>query len=234
MEYCIDTHPEVQAGKQINNFLKEHKDVPVLLMFSGGSAFSVFEHVDAEYVDERITMSVIDDRFSMDPLVNNFTQFEQTDFFDKLLEKQVSIIGTKIYKGESLPRAVQHYEMQLRMWRKRNPEGIVCAILGMGDDGHTAGIFPFPESEKCFNDLFLDDEWVVGYDAKGKNQHSIRFTVTLSFLLQEVEYAIAFACGEQKHLMLKKIKGEKLPYHVMPAQVWKDMKKVTLCTDLEL
>ena len=66
------THlPKEEAGKLLSQWLLEHKDVPVLLLLSGGSALSFLDFVEISE-GMSLTLGVLDERFSADPLSNNF------------------------------------------------------------------------------------------------------------------------------------------------------------------
>lgn len=220
-----------RAGGLLVQKLKESAGKSVLLMLSGGSAFAILEHLPKDVIDGNLTISVLDERFNMDPKINNFCQLEVTNFFDNVLERGGHIIGTRIHKNETLPQAAQHFEKQLRAWRKRSPDGVVLATMGIGEDGHTAGIMPFPENRKLFSHLFEEENWVAGYDAGSRNQFPLRFTVTNTFLRDEVSFALVFVTGEKKRLVIEKLKSD-LPLNEMPAQVTKQMKGVVFLTDV--
>lgn len=223
-----------KAGEELSKALHAHRGKEVLLMLSGGSAFDVLQYIDAKEITEKITISVVDERFSMDPEVNNFCQLEQTSFFDTCIEKGCAIIGTRIHKTETLPKAVMNFGAELRRWRKSHPKGAVITLLGIGEDGHTAGVMPFPESARLFSDLFLDEEWVAGFDATGKNEHTLRFTTTLTFIKEETSAVIVYAQGKKKKKALNRMTDMQTPVHEVPARVLQDIDNVTLVTDQEL
>lgn len=69
--------------------------------------------------------------------------------------------------------------------------------MGIGQDGHTAGIFP---GDHGFD--FDGDVWVVGYFVpKEVNQYQERVTVTNTYLQTEIAQAIVYAVGEEKYNM---------------------------------
>ena len=95
----------------------------------------------------------------------------------------------------------------------------------MGADGHTAGIFPYPDSEEKFKELFEGENWVVGYDAAGKHQYNLRATVTNTFLRNKVEAAVAFVTGEEKKEKFEQMQVEGNIAEI-PAIIWNQMKIV--------
>lgn len=209
--------------KKIDKLINTGK--PTLFLISGGSSLSVLDRIDPDSITSNLTISVVDERFSMDPKINNFCQLEQTKFFDRCIEKNVEIIGTRIHKGESLPKAVMDFDKRLHDMDDKE----IVALLGIGGDGHTAGVMPFPENEKLFSDLFLDEEWVVSYDATGKNEFPLRFTTTLTFLKEKVDHAVVFAKDKKEALELLNDESKKI--HEVPAKVFFEMKDCEIFTE---
>lgn len=234
MEILVSTDPARIAGNELNERLKIYNRSQILLMLSGGSALRVLEHIKPEFLSENVTISVVDERFSTDKNINNFSQLENTDFFDKCLTAGCAIIGTRIHKGETLPSATMNFDARLQEWRKLNPKGRIVALLGIGEDGHTAGVMPFTGKKRLFEDLFLDQEWVASFDATGRNEHALRFTSTLTFLKEQVDHTVVFAQGQNKKEALIKIADENLDINDIPAKVLCQMKDVVLCTDNQI
>lgn len=216
----VSDNPAKEAAEKLQGLIGDQ----TLLFLSGGSAFKVLEYLEPK---GGLTISMIDERFSMDPKINNFSKLEQTDFFDRAIENQVSIIGTRIHKGESLPKAVINFESQIRRWKTEFPKGRVVALLGLGEDGHTAGILPMPESSRLFKDLFLDPEWVASYEAKDY----LRFTVTLSFIQEEVDGVVVYVQGENKREALELIQDKSKELHEVPGRIFEKLENVVVCTD---
>jgi len=219
------------AAEALTELLKAAKDSGILLLLSGGSALKILDYVDEDAVGENLTLSVVDERFSADPETNNFAQIQNTSFYTLAQDKGASFIGTLPRPGETLAQISQRFERALRNWRAENPEGKIFAVLGMGADGHTAGIFPLPGNEQEFNRLFVSQNWVTGYDNGGQKMPSERFTATLA-LLALVDSAIIFVTGKEKHekLLLAAKKQGKL--HELPALCWHRLKQARVYTDL--
>ena len=105
--------------------------------------------------------------------------------------------------------------------------------MGMGPDGHTAGIMPFPEDENRFDVLFQNSEkWVVGYDAEEKNQYPLRVTTTIPFL-RMVDYALLYCVGENKKEALKRVLADGGVYAETPARVIREMATTHIVTDIK-
>ncbi len=52
--------------------------------------------------------------------------------------------------GKPWTALAQRMEKNLRAWKNQNPQGKIIATLGIGADGHTAGIFPFADNSSTF------------------------------------------------------------------------------------
>lgn len=183
-------------------------DGPILLLLSGGSALRLLDGSGdvAASVAPRLTISVLDERHSADPGVNNFAQVAETGFFKRAVGHGAGYIDTRPLEMETLEGLAARFESDLRKWRREHPDGKTVITQGIGPDGHTAGIFPYPEDPEKFSRLFDDAErLVVGYDATGKHRHPLRVTVTLPFLHGQVDDAIVFAAGKEKSEALERV-----------------------------
>jgi 6-phosphogluconolactonase/glucosamine-6-phosphate isomerase/deaminase len=221
-----------EAGEHLNLFLLENRKLPVLLMLSGGSALPILEYVGKTVLGENLTLSVLDERFSTDPEINNFLQLQKTDFYKDALEAEASFFGTLPRPGESMESLRQRWDKNLHTWREENPKGLIVATLGMGPDGHTSGILPFPEDSTKFNKLFNNGSWTVAYNAQGKNKYPERVTTTLAFL-KTLDVGFAFVSGKEKQEKFAQLASGGSKPAELPATVWHEMKNVKVFTTLE-
>jgi 6-phosphogluconolactonase/glucosamine-6-phosphate isomerase/deaminase len=157
-KYASAEEAAAAAGESLNQLLADNKDKPVLLMLSAGSALSVLDYVSQIPLTENLTVSVLDERFSQVAGVNNFLQLQKKDFYADAVSAGCSFFGTVPRLNESMQSLARRWEDNLRKWENDNPQGTIIATLGMGPDGHTAGIFVFPEDEKKFKDLFQSSQ----------------------------------------------------------------------------
>ena len=229
------SEPAEAAGEQIERILFARKNSPILLLLSGGSAFKVLDYVSTDALGGNVTVSMIDDRYSENQEVNNFSQLLKHDFTKKCTDAGCYIFGTQVNVRETMAEHEQRYERMLKDWTEKNPEGKVIALMGIGTDGHTAGIMPFPENKPVFDNLFEHEEdYAVAYDAKEKTEHPLRMTVTNNFLRKHVDYAVVYATGDEKREALENVISETGEIHVTPARVIREMEDVELFTDLTL
>jgi len=214
--------------------------VPALFLTSGGSGMNILDYIDPNVLTSSLTVGLLDERFSEDPTVNSFAQLTKHPFFGAASQKGVSFIDTRISGKEKLMARVDGAsELAVRMeysyknWKEHNLGGKIYIIQGIGTDGHTAGIMPYPNDPEGFQKLFeRPNYWTVGYDAKGKNQYRYRATVTNTFLRNAVDMSIAYAVGEEKKAALARVTSGADPVHAVPARVMHEMKEVYLYTDV--
>ncbi len=233
MEIIETESPSEDAGKALSEALLEHKDTPVLLMLSGGSAFAILDFVSPEVLGSHVTVTVLDERYSTDSKVNNFAQLEQTDFYKICVERDTYIISTKVLEGESMGGLRQRFDVALHGWKEQNKDGVILTTMGIGHDGHTAGIFPGEHGV----DLNGND-WIVGYSVpKEVNEYTDRVTVTNTFLRECVHKAIVLVAGKEKIQLISELSAENQHMdeeYRKPMRVLLTMRDVILYTDLKL
>lgn len=219
------------AGEALNNFLKNFKDKPVLLLLSGGSALTLLDYVGQKNLGENLTVSVLDERFSQDGQVNNFIQIQQTDFYTDAQTANASFFGTLPRVGETKENLARRWQDNLKKWHEQHPQGKIFATVGMGADGHMAGIFPLPEDQTKFNQLFNAADWVVAYNALGKNQYPERVTTTFTFF-KEIDEAIGYICGQEKKSKFEALISKTGQLQTLPALGLYKIKHVQIFTDI--
>ena len=212
---------KAKAADGLDNLFHEIRG-PVLFLSSGGSSL---ELLDGLQIGENVTVSVLDERYSTDPTVHNFAQF-----FERI--RPNAFIDTRVGQNETLQQLAERFEKELREWKNKNPGGKIMITQGMGSDGHTAGIMPYPENPQLFKELFENTEhWVVGYDAKEKNEYPMRVTVTMPFL-RTADYSIAYITGEKKKPAFERVLAKLGSLADTPARIMREMKNVQLFTDI--
>jgi 6-phosphogluconolactonase/glucosamine-6-phosphate isomerase/deaminase len=227
-------NPAVEAAEQLQRMLIARGNVEVLLMLSGGASMKILEHVE-EGLGQNVLVTMLDDRFNEDPKVNNFAQLMEHPFTQKCVKSGCYIFGTQVNAKETFAEYGQRYERMIANWLEQNPEGVVIAVMGVGEDGHTAGILPHPEKPQVFNMLFEEpDDISVTYDANGKHEFPLRLTVVNDFLRRKVDYAIMYAEGEGDREALEAIIAEAGELHVTPGRIVREMQDVQIFTDITL
>lgn len=219
------------AGEHLNNFLTENKKRPILLMLSAGSALEILEYLSPSSLGENITVSMLDERFSMEADVNNFSQMQKLDFYKAALDAECSFFGTLPRDGETPENLRMRWEGNLKRWREENADGIIAASLGMGADGHTAGIFPF-DDEKEFTGYFGNNNWTVAYNVGNKHQYSQRITTTPAFF-KLIDFAVAYVCGQGKKEKFEAAIANQKQINQLPALAWHKIEDVKIFTDIK-
>jgi 6-phosphogluconolactonase/glucosamine-6-phosphate isomerase/deaminase len=226
MNLISTTNPVVVAGAELTKILASCADVPVLLLLSGGSAFSFLAEVSETVLDERITLGVLDERYDLDPAINNFAQLSQLSFFARAVEGGCSFIDTRVEAGESLVDMALRYDLAIKSWRRQNPEGVVVATLGLGIDGHTAGIMP-----DYVDGLATSSSAVVGYTVPASvSLYQNRVTISPRFFKEDIAAAMAFVVGEEKYPSLETVIAKEGEINDRPALLWHHIPTVTLVT----
>ena len=223
MELVTSIHPAEAAGQLLTDALLRLTG-PVLLLVSGGSALQLLDFVTETTLNSRVTLSVLDERFSTDPMINNFAQLEQTAFFAAAIARGVAIISTKVTPLDSLVILRDRFDSALRAWRTTHPKGVIIATMGIGPDGHTAGIFPGD-----YGVTWTGDAWIVGYSVPCTvNSNPNRVSVTDTFLTTQVNEAIVYAVGPLKQALISQLQNGICDRTCLPMCVIRQMRHVTI------
>lgn len=223
-----------QAGQALNTFFSAHQNQPILFLISGGSSLEALQCIDTLKWTVAVTVGVLDDRFSQDPAINNYLQFSKTVVYQNALGQGVALLSSVPRPGETVAGWGAGYNQILTSWLEAHPDGLTLALMGIGTDGHTAGIMRYPNEPATFKKLFVDtDKKVVGYDATGRNRLPLRMTSTIPFL-KSIDLAIVYAVGITKKAALIKVLAARGTLWQTPARVVRDMKAVWVFTDQEI
>ncbi len=225
--------PDKEAGDYISSvFSLFSSDTPVLFLSSGGSALSILEYVDISSLPKNLTVGVLDERVTQNSEESNFSKLVGTRFFKDALKKGIKSIDTRTKKNETREQLSERFENSIREWIRNYPNGEVVVTMGMGEDGHTAGIFP-TKTKKDFNILFPENRLVVSLDVGDKSEFSKRATVTPLFLKTIPTYTIAYVVGDKKSKALKIALNENIE-HKSPASIINIMLDVIIFTDINI
>lgn len=209
--------------------LKAWDENPVLLLCSGGSALALLNDISQEAVGPDVTLGLLDERFDHNFEHTNASALRTTAFFARAMRASVHVLDIDIRDDDTLVSYTARFEGELRGWRARYPQGRIIITQGVGADGHTAGIMPFPEDPARFQKLFEDpDHWVVGYDAGEKNRFPLRVTVTLPFLRHEVDGAVVYAVGEEKKEAIERVQALEGTLAETPARIIHEMRRARI------
>jgi 6-phosphogluconolactonase/glucosamine-6-phosphate isomerase/deaminase len=221
------SEPEIKAGNALSALLLQYQNNPILLLVSGGSALGLLARVSEEVLGSHITLGVLDERCTDDMSSRNYTQLAVTEFFARAHLRGVHSLPIMDEAHDTGVDAAFHFEQKLRNWKENNPTGKVFATMGIGVDGHTAGIFP------AVPDMTFDSlDWVVSYQLPdGVNPFSNRITVTYTFLLTVVDAVIVLAKGEEKTTIVERTINKSVSLDTTPAAILNELPSVSLFTD---
>jgi len=232
MNVKYSQNPSLEAGKFLNENFIERGGKPLLLLLSGGSALGILRHFKVDKWAKYTTLGVCDERFDVREDVNNFSQLKKTEFFNEAVSYGAKYIDTSVKENDNLYDFSERYRISIEKWREENPNGDIVTILGMGADGHTAGIMPFPENPDLFNKLFEDYSFsIVGYDAGEKSEHPLRITVNNTFL-REVNLSVVYVAGDEKKEAFNKLLDKEEGIPEIPARIFYQMKNTSIFTNI--
>ncbi len=219
------------AGQALADILLSYKAFPTLLLSSGGSALELLNRIPESAMGEHLTVTVMDERFTQDEKVNNFTRLQKTDFYEMALSQNVNFFGTLPRPEETLEQAGKRFEERLKKWRQQHPTGKIVATFGMGKDGHTAGIFPYPDNPEFFKQLFESENWIAAYTAFDKHEYPERITGTFP-LFSMVDDAVALICGREKAEAFNRFKENSQKLNELPVLGLYKIKNLQVFTDI--
>ena len=239
MKIHTSDKPAKLAGEHISKILNEHKGDSVCLL-SGGSALAVVEYINLaprtfdqhdrkkEKNECRTIFMMGDERVSGEPLINNYRQL-QTRYPDHPVT--VHAIPTVPEANESAGAFADRvekifFEKYLELWNVKT-----IALLGIGTDGHTAGIFPMAGA--LFAKTYRDDSIYVPVQAEGLTIDS-RASFTPAWLLDRVDAIIGFVVGTGKRSTLESLLKEDKELNERPAEIFKLHRNAHLYTDISL
>jgi 6-phosphogluconolactonase/glucosamine-6-phosphate isomerase/deaminase len=173
----------------------------VLLLLAGGSANDVYKLVP-EYLSgtdlSGLTVIMGDERWNAEPQHNDsdWKHFQQTAFYGLL--KQKGALTVNILHGKALEAETAEYAEFLEQALAN--KYYVIAQLGVGADGHTAGIIPAPLQQ--FLEVFDTEALAVAHHLDPK--HRDRITISLA-MLDRINDFVLYGVGEAKRSVIHKI-----------------------------
>lgn len=230
--YVLSTIEVAQAAaSQVFSLIKGKPKVALFL--SGGSAINIYNPL-AELLNQYsgdLVLALVDERFSSD--INNkdsnFVQIaKQSHLFKTAVQNGRQVL--KVLHGRNIDDEVKTYNQEVD--KLFDDDHFKIAILGIGLDGHTAGILPYKNKEEI-NAIFDTDEKVVGYENNGPFPQRITLTPKA---LMSLDAAIVYAVGEEKRTVLKQLINDTSldNLHQFPATLINQIPQVELFTDIKL
>lgn len=197
MKTAVSDTPAKDAGQYIIQKLQDHTNDDILLLVSGGSALAVLEHVNVASIEiiKTLTVATCDERYTTKLQGNNFSQLQTTNFYKTVEGSRALFIDSKVQENENFESFTKRLQISFNEYYHKHPEAYTIALLGIGEDGHTASIFP--ASEKEFNKQYMIDELYTGIIHESL-EYKYRTTITPGYIEEKVTDVVLFAAGSTK------------------------------------
>lgn len=221
LQFHYEPHP-LQAADRLADRLEQElgSNKRVLWLVSGGSNIPLSVHImnrlHQTVADKlpNLTIALSDERYGKPGHPNSNWQ-------------QLHIAKFKTGSARTIPTLIP--DLTLKATRDAFEQSLgqalskadsVIAQLGMGDDGHIAGILPKSKAVKSGAGL------VAGYDGGTY----MRVTIT-PMAFTKITTAYCFAYGNNKHDQLETLLDSELPVSTQPAQLLKTIHQAYVYTD---
>jgi 6-phosphogluconolactonase/glucosamine-6-phosphate isomerase/deaminase len=238
LQLIITDTPAKEAGEQVNHLIQEHVG-DVVCILSGGSALDIVEHIrpgkkcfHADCPEEmceksecRTLFMMGDERVRREPQINNLLQLQSRYPKHPILAHLIETVPEEHESANSFALRVAEKFFSI-LTELNNPK--IMYLLGVGTDGHTAGIFPLPC--EAFRKTYQDDLTYVSVSLEGLTIDS-RASFTPSWILQNVDELIGYVVGADKQEILTKLNTEDKKLNERPAELLKLHRRTTVYTD---
>lgn len=233
-------NPAKAAGEHISNVIREHNG-DVVCFLSGGSALDVVEYIEVPDMHKKECQDIStsnaicrtifmmgDERGSGDSEINNYLQLA-TRYPGHAVTEQ--LIETVPRAGESLENFATRIEKKILKKISELYNVKIISLLGVGTDGHTAGIFPMNKSS--FEATYGDVLTYVPVYREGLRIDS-RASLTPEWILRNVDEVLGYLVGTDKQDILVKLNSESKKLHERPAELLKLHMNSTIYTDTHM
>lgn len=189
----------------------------VLWLVSGGSNIKASVNIMSTIpsnLSRQLSVMLADERYgNVDHANSNWAQLMKAGF--KLRKAQLLPV---LVEGLNFEETTANYN-KLAKWAFADADCVI-AQLGIGDDGHIAGILPGSTAANEHTKL------AVGYRSKKYDRLTLTFPA-----LQKVTACYAFAFGNTKHQAITTLQSKQLHVAIQPAQILKQVPEAYLYND---
>lgn len=189
----------------------------VLWLTSGGSnipsSVQIMDNISAAH-SKNLSVSLADERYG-EPghSESNWTKLMEAGFAGK----QAKLLPV-LKPGASFEQSILDYRKIISEAFDSND--VILAQLGIGQDGHVAGILPgSPAAEE-------KTELVAGYEDPPLSRMTLTFPA-----LRRVTAAYVFAFGKPKHKALASLQARALPPFKQPSQILNELSEAYMYSD---
>jgi len=184
----------------------------VLWLVSGGSNIEIECEISSRLLDTgNLTAALVDERYGQPG--------HKDSNYQKLVEAGFRANLTPVLQKDNLDIAKTTKQYAETLQGLLDEADIVIAQLGIGTDGHTAGVLP--------GSPLVASKQLVG------NYHGTdfkRISVTLQGL-RFIDAAFVFAYGSEKQAALRSLRDQALPLAEQPCQIFRQLPHVTIYND---
>lgn len=204
------------AVKKLQSVLDE-AERPLLLL-SGGSAVKVaIQLIKNSLGLNRWTVAQVDERYgAVGHERSNWKALQEAGLDQSRFAQVLPILSD----GLGIHETSRIYEQQLR--QAMSEADVSIALLGMGADGHIAGMLP--KAREQFEEQFQSEQLVAYFDGPDFQ----RITTTQS-ALNALDSVVVYTCGDEKQAAIRMLDDD-VPIHEHPAQLLKYAQNVSIYT----
>ena len=225
MQIQTSNAPADAVAKDLAQYIENVSPRTVVCFYAGGSALAVFENLKlSAEAKVRTILLAGDERVSGEATANNCLGLQS-----KLNNQaELTVIDSVAQPDETADSLAARLNSEFQKILFSAPDACIISIQGIGEDGHTASIFP--GSEEWFRETYEHDSTYVPVPTKGLREHP-RASVTPGFITAQIEKLFVYAAGQTKANVLKTLKDSESAVNELPAQLCKQHPDCTIYTD---
>ncbi len=170
-------------------------DGQTLLLLSGGSQKTLYEMLMQEKKLKPFAVALVDERYGEKMHDNsNEKMIKETGLVSDLEARGINFYPI-LSEGADIAKTAEDYEIILKELLSKSKKKV--AVIGIGPDGHTAGIAPNRDKPYFVNPLFSQKGKLVGWFNDETGTFGKRVTTTFDALSQ-TDLLIILAFGPSK------------------------------------
>lgn len=187
----------------------------MLWLVSGGSSLQLIPPAQQRLKNmpkDTLSIGLVDERYgSVGHKDSNWLALKESGF------SFTNITQLPVLTGDDASTTARKYSSILQEHIDRGSQ--IIAIVGIGADGHTAGMLP---SDRSSFSQFMNSNLYVAY--KGPDFQRVTATMTL---LQRCDHIFGYVQGADKVQQIRHLSDD-VPLHVQPAQIFKTTRNTTI------